>query len=120
MTEDLESRYDGKPLVRLLDCYVLHAIGHLEDSQARKLGEMCPELQKAFSVRGSWTEVLEQVMSFPPAMPSLIKEMWERNQTLAKSAGQRLSPEDFARMFVDSNFPTGEEEAIQQPQQQRP
>ena len=43
-------------------------------------------------------------MGFPPTMPSLIRELWQKNQTIARTSGQSLSPGDFARMFVAKNF----------------
>ena len=46
-------------------------------------------------------------MDFPPDMASLIREMWTKNQDIAKQAGVELEPQQFAEMFVDQNFSDG-------------
>jgi len=44
-------------------------------------------------------------MAFPETMPHSIREMWSRNQHLAKEKGASLTAEAFAVMFVDANVP---------------
>ena len=39
----MSDRYEGKPFIRLVDCYVLDAIGHLDDAQEAQLIEMTPD-----------------------------------------------------------------------------
>ena len=106
-----KSRYEGRPLVRLLDSYVLHAIGGLDEGSLRQLKAMTPQLQQAFRAEGTWLELVAHVMNFPESMPSSIRDVWTANQRIAKDAGEVLAPEDFTVMFVDQNFTPDEEKA---------
>lgn len=100
----MHSRYEGKPLLRLLECYVLDAIGQLPDRAREKLEAMSPKLEEIYGYSGIWEEVIEKVMHFPEGTKDRINERWERNTLIAKNAGEKLEPEYFARLFVDENF----------------
>ncbi|MDQ1111254.1 hypothetical protein QE418_000702 [Microbacterium testaceum] len=50
MTTDLTARYVGKPVLRLLDAYVLDALGALDERTARANEEMAPKLIAALNV----------------------------------------------------------------------
>ena len=102
-------RYDKKPLLRLLECYVLDAIGELTAEHRTALEEMQPLLIKAFGKAGTWDQVIAARMELPPALPSQIKELWHKNLArIGRVKGATLDPEDFARLFVDENFPLQE------------
>ncbi|MDJ0909086.1 MAG: hypothetical protein QNI99_07820 [Woeseiaceae bacterium] len=103
----MNERYAGKPLLRLLECYALDAIGKLEAKDEASLTAMEPKLAELFEVSGTWKEIIDGVMEFPPDMASLIQEMWTKNQDIAKQAGVELEPQQFAEMFVDQNFSDG-------------
>lgn len=42
------SRYEGRPLLRLVDCFVLDAIDQLDDAQRATLEALEPRLAKTF------------------------------------------------------------------------
>jgi hypothetical protein len=60
-----QSRYEGKPLLRLLECYVLSSIGHLQESDRQNLEAMTPKLQEVYHILGTWREIIAQVKHFP-------------------------------------------------------
>ena len=98
------ARYNGKPLLRLLELYVLRAIGELSQSEERTLEEMAPKLQAIYGGRGQWHEAIAAALHIPPEMPTVIRDMWAKNLEVARSNGVTLPPQKFAEMFVDENF----------------
>jgi hypothetical protein len=98
------SRYQGKPLLRLLECFVLKAINELDPSDAAKLSKMEPKLTQVYNVQGTWDQIIATVMNLPVDAPSHINELWIKNQGVAKNKRIDLLPQQFAEMFVDDNF----------------
>jgi len=103
MTEN-QSRYEGKPMLRLLESYVLWAIGELPAENAKTLEGMVPTLEKVYGVSGSWVEIIEKVMGFPPSLPGALKQLWEKNTAIAKANDVHLSAQQFAEVAVDQNL----------------
>ena len=101
---DSSGRYSGKPLLRLLECYVLWSLNELSEKDEESLRLMVPKLQEAYGKSGSWIEIISSVMDFPGNMPEFVREMWVRNQVIAEENKTTLSAEQFARIFVDQNF----------------
>ena len=99
-------RYDGKPFLRFLDCYVLSSIGHLSDETENTLGVLTPRLSETLGIRGSWFDIVATQMEFAPDLPNKIKEIWENGEAKAAAMGLSLDPHEFTRQFVDTNFPT--------------
>ena len=58
-------RYEGKPLIRLLECYVLDAIDQLDDRQRDTLQRMAPKLSTLYNRNGTWSEIIRDEMNFP-------------------------------------------------------
>jgi hypothetical protein len=101
----MKNRYDGKPLVMLLEHYVLWSIGELPEVQEKTLLAMTPMLQSTYSTSGTWQQVIASVMQFPVGLPTTLRGMWSRNLELARKSGTTLTPQQFAEMIVDDNFP---------------
>jgi hypothetical protein len=97
-------RYEGKPFLKLLDCYVLWAIDELPVENAQSLKEMTPKLQSLYGQDGDWQQIVSAVMELPPNMPALVTELWIKNTEIARQNGVSLTPMRFAEMFVDSNL----------------
>ena len=97
-------RYEGKPLLRLIECYILDSIDQLTSEQVATLVSMEPKLRAALGVTGTWKEIVAKTMDFPDTFPAQIKEIWQRNLDMAASKGASVSPEEFAMTFVDENF----------------
>lgn len=104
MTMDQSQRYSGKPLLRLLECYVLRAIGALPDKEAQALASMTPKLREIYGHDGDWPEIVAATVNLPPEATVAIKGMWERNQKIASENNVTLSAQAFAEMFVDENL----------------
>ena len=97
----MTSRYVGKPFLRLIECYVLDAIGQLEPQHASALKLMEPKLGETYGMQGAWQEIVAAQMGFPESLPSKIRAVWEGQSEEAR----RLAPNQFAIHFVDQNFP---------------
>jgi hypothetical protein len=82
------ARYQGKPLLRLLECYVLKAIDELSPSNEEKLVAMQPKLSQVYEVDGAWDHIVATTMEFPDAMPALIRETWRANQDRHRQPSQ--------------------------------
>ena len=100
-------RYEGKPLLRLLECYVLDTVDELSRVDRDRLDLMTPKLRKLYGLDGDWRSIVSQVMHFPITLDSDIRSLWARNHELAVQSGRELAPEDFARMVVDENLANG-------------
>ena len=59
-------RYAGKPFLKLVDSFVLKAIGELDPSQESLLVQMTPKFQETFACSGSWEEIVISQLQFPP------------------------------------------------------
>lgn len=94
-------RYNHKPLLILLENYVLDCIGHLSEPNATNIIGL---VQRVYGGGVDWKATLRSTLHLENAIDENLRQMWLRNQDLAKQANQSLSPEDFARMVVDQNF----------------
>ena len=97
-------RYDGKPMLRLLEAYVLWSIDELPIDQIPILTAMTPKLTQMFGGDGSWQSAIVTTMELPENMPDLIRERWRHNTAIALENDVSLSPQMFAEMFVDANL----------------
>ena len=105
-----EERY-GDPFVRILELYVLKAVGALEKEDEQAMKGLTPELQNIYGINAGWLRIVEEVMEFPRDAPEEIRSLWlERKQEVAENEGRRLRPEEFAREFADQCFEGGDEE----------
>ena len=102
----MTDRYEGKPFLRLLDSYVLDAIGALDQANADWLVAAELHFRATFGQQGSWREIVEKRMNFPAGMPAAIREVWDKGRSrFADPDGTPPHPVNFAHMFVDRNFP---------------
>ena len=101
------SRYDGKPLLRLLELYVLKALGELPALEEETLVRMSPKLQAVYGGDGTWYGALQTAVHMPAEMPQAIRDMWTKNLELAQAKNvPALSAQQFAELFVDENLTT--------------
>ena len=97
-------RYDGKPLLRLLELYVLRAIGELPEQERQTLEKMAPKLKAIYGGNGEWHEAIAAAVHMPADMPTAIRDVWAKNLEVARANGVILHPQMFAEIFVDENF----------------
>jgi hypothetical protein len=101
---DTISRYDEKPLLRLLELYVLWAIGEIDQHDLGRLESMAPKLQSIFGGEGQWHGAIAAAVHLPPSMPIVIRDLWLKNLEIARKTKTSLAPQQFAEMFVDENL----------------
>ncbi|HYE47210.1 MAG TPA: hypothetical protein VEA44_15715 [Caulobacter sp.] len=98
-------RYDGKPLLQLVEMYILQKIGRLEPERARRMAEMAPKLSATFKIDGTWDQIIEGVLRLPPDYGDRVKGHWEAFLAAEIKAGRKwIDPEAYARDFADRNI----------------
>lgn len=97
-------RYAGKPMLRLLESYVLWAIDELPVEELLGLDAISPKLTQMFGGDGTWQSAIATTMDLPANMPELIRERWGHNQAIAAANSVDLHSQQFAEMFVDANL----------------
>lgn len=98
------TRYLEKPLVRLLELYVLHSINEISADDMNRMVAMTPKLQEIYGHSGEWPDIIARSVGFPQSISGEIRAMWHRNQETARANGITLQPQRFAEMFVDDNI----------------
>jgi len=100
-----DNRYEGKPLLRLLELYVLHTLGELPATERETLTRLAPKLQTVYGGNGAWHEAVAAAVHMQAEMPQFIRDMWEKNLEIARTNNvPALTPQKFAEMFVDENL----------------
>ncbi|WP_061940082.1 hypothetical protein [Collimonas pratensis] len=98
-------RYAGKPFLRLLECFILDAIGQLDDKQRTTLHLMEPKLHAVYGTSGTWLQIVSKQMEFPESLPEQIQGIWKGYLSQAKIQGIAVDPNEFVITFVNENFP---------------
>lgn len=102
----MSDRYADKPFLKLVDGYIVDAIGHLDGASAMELAAMEPQMRKATGLSGDWRSLVEQRMRFPAGMAGAVREVWDKGRVKFIAAnGREPDPLEFAVNFVDSKFP---------------
>ena len=94
-------RYAGRPLLIVLENYVLDSIGELApDKQALARSVV----QRVWGGGEDWKATVRGQLQLESSMDEALRGMWSRNQELAKQHNHQLHPTQFAKMVVDQNF----------------
>ncbi len=99
------NRYEQKPFLRLLDCYLLDSIDQLSDEQRHSLERMEPKLREIYSLEGSWQSIVAKTMDFPESFPEQVKDIWANFLNHSAANGVSVDPNEFVIEFVSQNFP---------------
>jgi len=94
-------RYRGRPLLIVLENYVLAAIGLLPKDADQRLTQL---VKSVFGGEDDWKKTVRQQLQLGDAIDDSFRELWDRNQTIARQDGIELHPIQFAKMVVDTNF----------------
>lgn len=97
----MTSRYDQRPFLKLLESYVLQALGALTEADQAELEAMTPKLRETFGRTGTWLEIVAAEMRFPVDCPATIRMNWEANRKRAADRGLHLNPQQFAQFLAD-------------------
>jgi hypothetical protein len=89
-----EERYEGRPLLRLLDCYVLALTEHLDPEMERKVAKL---VKTQFGGGSDWKASLRVGIKLPPDMDERIRELWRRQPP-------GVDPIAFTLVVSDENF----------------
>jgi hypothetical protein len=87
-------RYDGRPLLRLLDCYVLALTGSLDPEMETKVATI---VRRQFGRGADWKTTLRRRIKLPDDLDEQIRTAWR-----AQPAG--TDPLDFTLRVSDGTF----------------
>ena len=94
-------RYRGRPLLVVLENYVLAAIGELPADKRAGVGLV---VQRVFGGGADWMQKVRQQLGLDDSLDESLRQMWPRNQTVAREQGTTIHPVQFAKMVADQNF----------------
>lgn len=100
-TKKINTRYDKKPLLIVLDHYVLHCIGALTPERYQVTQKL---VQRAFGGGVDWKQTVRQVLHLEDSLDEHLRTQWKRNQEKARTHGAVLHPAQYAESVVDKNF----------------
>ena len=97
----MNDRYKGKPLLILIEKYILEVIGQLKEADRANLEKITPNLQQTFKQQGIWSEIVAAEMEFTSQDAESIVKDWEQNRKRVESQGKSIDAETFARFLAD-------------------
>ena len=99
----LRERYADRPLLILLENYVLACIGALS---AETIAGVADVTRRGFGAPpdADWMEVLRTQFGFGPGICDSIRDRWRRGVARLEQTGEIADPVVFARAIVDANF----------------
>jgi hypothetical protein len=96
-----KERYQGRPLLVLLENYILAAIGALSNDKRSRVAKV---VETTFGSEHEWMQTIRNQLDLDDQLDSDLNKMWVRNQEIALQNGVKLHPVQFAKMIVDQNF----------------
>lgn len=90
-----------KPILRILESYVLAAIEALDLAEEQAARTM---VSKAFGEQTDWRNRIREEFGLTPTLDQQLVAMWEEARRLAAERGAELAPASFARAVVEENF----------------
>jgi hypothetical protein len=94
-------RYEGRPLILILDNYVLDCIGELPSDKKALITTI---VQKAFGGGSDWKKTVRGLLQLSDSIEDNIRSLWTENKKIAAQNNSELHPVQFAKMIVDDNF----------------
>ena len=94
------TRYEGKPLLRLVELYVLHAIGQLAQSDEKALLKLAPKLASLYGREGSWREILAAELRLPSDFETQVMQAWRTRQAVSGSQSAQVFAEEFVDRYL--------------------
>ena len=94
-------RYKSRPLLWVLEHYVLAAIGELDPQRNQEVAKI---VKSVFGGDDDWMRAVKEELHLGDSMDGAMQKLWQRNQDIASQNGVELHPVQFAKMFVDKNF----------------
>lgn len=99
----LRRRYEGRPLLILLENFVLACIGALSAETTARIAGLT---RRGFDAPpdADWMEVLRTQLELGPGICDSIRERWQTAVAQLEQRGEPVDPVAFARGVVDANF----------------
>jgi hypothetical protein len=103
MNPELHERYEGRPLLILLENFVLACIGALSAEATERIADLT---RRGFGAPpdADWMEVLRTQLDLGPGICDSIRARWQASVAQLQQTGQPAEPVAFARGIVDVNF----------------
>lgn len=98
------NRYDGKPMLRLAELYVLWTINEISEQDEANTQALTPKLRALFNHDGQWYEIIPSVLGLPETAGDEIRRIWATTQESLAAENVSIPPQAFAEKFVDDNF----------------
>ena len=95
------ARYEGRPLILILDNYILDCIGELPSDKQTLITTI---VQKVFGGGTDWKKTVREVLQMSESIEADIRSLWIQNREIAAKNKAELHPVQFAKMIVDDNF----------------
>src|SRR5581483_10462915 len=93
-------RYRGRPLLAILENYVLDSIGHLSTEKQRASADV---VRRAFGGDADWKATLRRRLNLSDEVDNVVRTIW-RETCAAVEGDAKVSPVAFARDFCDQHF----------------
>jgi len=94
-------RYKGRPLLVILENYILDCIGALEPDKQQQVRAI---VQRTFGGDEDWKRTVRGVLHLEESFDAELRRMWQQNQEIATANKTTLHPVQFAKMVSDQNF----------------
>ena len=94
------ARYEGRPLLVILENYVLDCIGALP---LDKQQEVAAVVQRVWGGT-DWKASVRRELELPDSLDDHVRELWRRTREIDRQNGTELHFVQFAKMYVDANF----------------
>ena len=94
-------RYKGRPLLIILENYILDCIGALEPERQQQVQAI---VQRTFGGGTDWKLTVRGVLYLEEGLDERLRRMWQQNQEIARANELVLHPVQFAKMVADQNF----------------
>ena len=95
-------RYAGKPFLKVIEAFILDAIGELPVEQRDLMQQITPKLQEIYKSQRSWQGIVAEAMHWKPNAAANIRDQWKKVQELDAANSAGLLPAVFAQKFADA------------------
>jgi hypothetical protein len=98
ISQRLPSRYDGKPMLIIIENYALSVIGLLPPEKEQSVRGI---VKTTFGGDDDWRATVRSTMGWPPNVDAEITSNWRSFNEKAREQGIQPDPVVFARAFGD-------------------
>lgn len=100
-TKKINTRYQGKPLLIVLENYVLHTVGALDPERYQAMQQI---VQRVFGGGADWKQTIRNALRLQESLDEELRALWQKDRESNRAQGLVLHPAQFAEMVVDKNF----------------